>query len=117
MVAPVSDPLQDLVGMGGPASAELVARFDEDLPSARSGLLRAADMGDLATLHGHSHVLMALAGTAGEAELHDLALRVNQLAHEARPDLPALQALVGRIDSRIGRLIDQVRHIAGELLP
>ena len=46
MVAPVSDPLQELVRMAGPAAAaELFARFDEDLQTTRSGLGRAAASG------------------------------------------------------------------------
>lgn len=118
MVAPVSDPLQDLVRMAGPAAAaELFARFDEDLQTTRSGLGRAAASGDLAALRGHSHVLMALAGTAGEAELQDKAQRLNGLARTAGPDLTALKALLGEIDSRIAPLIGRVQRIAGELSP
>ena len=118
MVAPVSDPLQDLVRMVGPAAAaELFARFDEDLQTTRSGLGRAAASGDLAALRDHSHVLMALAGTAGEAELQDNAQRLNGLARAAGPDLTALKALLGEIDSRIAPLIGRVQRIAGELSP
>jgi hypothetical protein len=118
MHAPVSDPLQDLVRMAGAAAAaELFARFDEDLQITRSGLGRAAASGDLASLRGHSHVLMALAGTAGEAELQDRAHRLNGLARAARPDLTALKALLGEIDSRIAPLIGRVQRIAGELSP
>ena len=117
MAAPVSDPLQDLVRMAGPAAAaELFARFDEDLQTTRSGL-GCAGLGDLAALRGHSHVLMALAGTAGEAELQDKAQRLNGLARAAGPDLTALRALLGEIDSRIAPLIGRVQRIAGELSP
>ena len=114
MAAPMSDLLQDLMRMAGPAAAELFARLEEDLLTARSGLGRAG-LGDLVALRDHSHVLMALAGTAGEAELHDAALRLNQMAQAAQPDLEMLQALVGQIDSRIGALVARVQQMAGEL--
>lgn len=122
MAAPVSDPLHDLARMAGPANAaELFARLEEDLQTAHSGLIRAMALGDLAALRGHSHVLVALAGTAGEAELHDLAIRLNQWAHEARADLPlasnALQGLVALIDRAVTRLIDRVRQMARECQP
>jgi hypothetical protein len=79
MAASVSDPLKDLARIAGLINAaELFARLDEDLQAARTGLIRAAALGDLAALRDHSHVLVALAGTAGEAELHDLAIRLNQ---------------------------------------
>ena len=114
MVAPVMDALQDLVRMAGPAAAELFARLEADLQTTRSGLGRAA-LGDLVGLRDHSHVLMALAGTAGEADLQNAALRLNQMAHAAQPDLTMLQALVGQMDSRIAALVGRVQHIAGEL--
>ena len=104
--------------MAGPAAAaELFARFDEDLQMTRSGLGRAASSCDMAAFRCHSHVLKALAGTAGEAELQDRAQRLNGLARAAGPELTALKALLGEIDSRIAPLIGRVQRIAGELSP
>jgi hypothetical protein len=122
MAASVSDPLKDLARLVGLINAaELFARLDEDLQAARTGLIRAAALGDLAALRDHSHVLVALAGTAGEAELHDLAIRLNQWAHETRTDLPLasdlLQGLVAPIDRAVIRLIDRVQEMARELQP
>jgi hypothetical protein len=122
MADPVSDPLQDLARMAGPANAaELFARLEEDLQTAHSGLIRAVALGDLAALRGHSHVLVALAGTAREAELHGLAIRLNQWAHEARADLPLatdpLQGLLAPMDRAVTRLIGRVQEMARELSP
>ena len=50
-------------------------------------------------------------------QLQDKAQRLNGLARAAGPDLTALKALLGEIDSRIAPLIGRVQRIAGELSP
>lgn len=78
--------LRHLTEIAGPlAAAELLARLDEDLHQTRQGLWQAVANIDLDGIRQHSHVLIALAGTAGATELHDGAVKLNGLVHAAAP--------------------------------
>jgi len=106
--------LQRLSQIAGPeASAELFQRMEEDLLSARDGLAKASVAGDLAAIRAHSHVIIALAGTAGAAALHDDAVTLNGMAHANAPT-ERIIALAKRLDGTIFRLAQAVRGMAAE---
>jgi len=78
--------LSKLTEIAGPlAAAELLARLDEDLEQTWKGLLQAASTLSMDGIRQHSHVLIALAGTAGAMMLHDDAVRLNRFVHDAEP--------------------------------
>ncbi len=78
--------LRRLTEIAGPlAAAELLARLDEDLEQTRRGLSQAVARIDMGGIRQHSHVLIALAGTAGAIALHDDAVRLNRFVHDAAP--------------------------------
>lgn len=106
--------LRRLAEIAGPEAAqELFARLGEDLARARAGLAQAAAKGGLAALRQHSHVLIALAGTAGETALHEAAADLNAMAHAGGP-IERLTALAARMDAGIGELIRTVQTIAAQ---
>lgn len=78
--------LRKLTEIAGPlAAAELLARLDEDLEQTWHGLCQAAAKLNMDGIRQHSHVLIALAGTAGAIGLHDDAVRLNRFVHSAEP--------------------------------
>lgn len=106
------DALHRLQQIAGPVAArELFQRLDEDLTHAASGLATAAASGDLGAIRGHSHVIIALAGTAGDTALHDDAVRLSQLAQGQHP-AERVVALATRLDQPLWQLIDRVRRFA-----
>lgn len=105
-------PLRRLRALAGEAAAaELFARLNEDLAAARLGLRRAAALGDLGALRAHSHVAIALAGTAGAMALHADAVALNELANA---DMAAdrLPALTLALDHGLAQLAQAVRREA-----
>lgn len=71
-----------LLAMAGPATAaELVDRLLDDLCAAERQLTAAQDGPVWATIRAQTHVLIALAGTAGGYRLQHLAEIMNKLAH------------------------------------
>ena len=72
-----------LLDIAGPdLAAELLARYDEDLSSVQSQLIAALAVQDWASLRSASHVLIALAGTAGMQRLEQSARAFNLAANE-----------------------------------
>ena len=97
-------PLYRLAEIAGPEAArELFERLGEDLQTARSGLALAAKSNDLDGIRLHSHVLIALAGTAGAMSLHEDAVRLNGLAHDGGP-AERILAFARKIDPSIAEL-------------
>lgn len=114
---PETAALNRLRQLAGPeAAAELFEKLQEDLESARSGLAKAADLGDLAAIRRHSHVLIALAGTAGALDLHDAAVTLNTMAQDSLP-LERTLALLRKMDSAILNLVGVVRALASQPFP
>lgn len=104
--------LNRLRDIAGPEAAEeLFARLQEDLIAARSGLSEAACAGDIARIRAHSHVIIALAGTAGAMGLHEDAVTLNSMTHDHEP-AERIIALAERLDGSIGHLLDTVRQAA-----
>jgi CheY-like chemotaxis protein len=108
--------LHKLTQIAGPeAAAELFLRLREDLQSARDGLRGAARRGDLGQIRAHSHVIIALAGTAGAAQLHQHAVVLNTKTHDGVA-LPELARLAAALDPGLRHLIAAVArasHPAG----
>jgi hypothetical protein len=93
-----------LLDLAGPDIArELVYRFKEDLSTVQAQIATALPKADLAALRAASHVLIALAGTAGAHKLQADALAFNELAHG--PNLAALRDATGPILGQISALI------------
>lgn len=104
--------LHRLARMAGPEAAqELFEKLGEDLQTVRTGLADAARNKDIAGIRRHSHVLIALAGTAGAHGLHDDAVRLNGLAHADAPN-ERLFALAHMLDKATEELHRAVRAMA-----
>lgn len=91
------DPAQfaNLLKMAGPEGAQEILRsFRSDLAKTERGLIAASHRSDWASLQSQSHVLIALAGTAGAQQLSELAQTMNRLCHAADPDRSTLQTLL-----------------------
>lgn len=72
-----------LLVMAGPdMAAELLARYHEDLTAVQTKLHTSLPTLDWPNLHGASHVLVALAGTAGAATLEGDARAFNTAAND-----------------------------------
>jgi hypothetical protein len=104
--------LRRLTEIAGPlAAAELLARLDEDLEQTRQGLCQAAAKIDMDGIRQHSHVLIALAGTAGAIALHDDAVRLNRFVHGAAPQ-DRILALAISLEGAIQDLRSAVQSMA-----
>lgn len=80
-------PLNRLLVLAGPTDAPvLIAALLGDLQTTQIGLDLAWNGPDFAALRAHSHVLLALAGTIGDTELHSLSQRLNMSAHDQNLD-------------------------------
>lgn len=105
-------PLRRLRAIAGhDAAIELFARLEEDLTCAQAGLKQAAMDGNLAGVRAHSHVIIALAGTAGATRLHDEAVALNGLAHNSASS-EYLTALALALDLGLAQLVATVRQEA-----
>ena len=117
---PQIDPgqFQELLQMAGPKmAAELLDHLQKDLRATEHGLLAAAHGPDWLEVRRQTHVIIALAGTAGATFLHQLAQAINTLAHQPVPDrgtfhtllpqaLEQLDMLIHFIDQKIADLIN-----------
>lgn len=104
--------LHRLTDLAGPQAAEeLLARLEEDLQQTRQGLWQAVASVDLGGIRQHSHVLIALAGTAGATALHGGAVKLNGLVHAAAPNEQIL-ALATALELGIQELQSAVQAMA-----
>ncbi|MFN4130471.1 MAG: hypothetical protein ACK4GC_11760 [Paracoccaceae bacterium] len=93
-----------LLAMAGPEVApELVAQMAADLRAVAEALARALTRLDWAEIRGQTHVLVALAGSAGARGLGQAAQALNRAAHEA--DAPSARALAPAILAGLDGLI------------
>jgi HPt (histidine-containing phosphotransfer) domain-containing protein len=97
---------QDLLDMAGPKmAAELLDHLQKDLRTAERGLLAAAQAPDWLEVRRQTHVMIALAGTAGATALHQLAQAINDLAHQSVPDADNLHRLLPQALEQLDMLI------------
>lgn len=98
-----------LLDMAGPdLAAELLARYHDDLTAIQTTLTTALKHFDWQNLRAASHVLIALAGTAGMARLEQVARAFNLAANQNNS--AALQSHQAAI---LGGLTDLIRYIQG----
>jgi HPt (histidine-containing phosphotransfer) domain-containing protein len=82
-----------LLDMAGPeAAAELTERFRDDLHSTATALKGAIAAMSWDNLRGATHILIALAGTAGADDLHRRAQALNALAKKKDAEAVKRQA-------------------------
>ena len=112
---------QELLQMAGPKmAAELLNHLQNDLRAAERGLLAAAHGPDWPEVRRQTHVMIALAGTAGATLLHQLAQALNVLAHQPKPDPGSLHSLLPQALEQLDMLIhfiDQKIFPAASRLP
>lgn len=106
------DRFDRLLAMAGPdLAAELLHQLHEDLLRAERGLLAASHRLDWQGVRAQTHVLIALAGTAGASQLQHLAEALNTLAHGAAPDRGTFLTLLPQLLEALDALIHFVgRH-------
>ncbi|MES2432504.1 MAG: ATP-binding protein [Pseudomonadota bacterium] len=106
--APQIDPgqFQELLQMAGPQmAAELLDHLQKDLRATERGLLAASHGPDWLEVRRQTHVMIALAGTAGATFLHQLAQAINTLAHQPLPDRGTFQTLLPQALEQLDMLI------------
>ena len=84
--------LLDLVGTAG--AALLLETLIDDMKSTQTGLDKAWSGPDYTLLRGHSHILIALAGTVGDSDLQTLAQQVNDAANDQDSERIAFMRLI-----------------------
>ncbi|NEX47065.1 hypothetical protein [Pseudotabrizicola algicola] len=93
-----------LLAMAGPEVApELVAQMATDLHMVATGLTRGLAALDWAEIRGQTHVLVALAGSAGAQRLEQAAQALNMAAHET--DAARARALAPGLLAGLDQLI------------
>lgn len=105
---PDIDPAQfdRLLAMAGPATAaELMDRLLEDLRGSERRLTAARSGPDWASIQAQTHILIAIAGTAGGFRLQHLAEKLNQLAQEPQQQGQSMATLWPDIMAELHRLI------------
>lgn len=96
-----------LLDMAGPEMAtELLARYQEDLTAVQTKLTAALPGLDWQSLRDASHVLIALAGTAGMARLEHTTRDFNLAANDTNRN-----ALLSQKDSVLDGLADLLRFV------
>ncbi|WP_426032542.1 response regulator [Cypionkella sp. TWP1-2-1b2] len=106
--APQVEPgqFQELLQMAGPKmAAELLDHLQKDVRAAERGLLAAAHGPDWLEVRRQTHVMIALAGTAGASFLHQLAQAINTLAHQPVPDRGTFHTLLPQALEQLDMLI------------
>lgn len=86
--------LLHLVGATG--GAVILETLLDDIKSTQTGLDRAWSGPDYTQLRGHSHTLIALAGTVGDSELQILAQQLNTAANTKDKEQTAAMRLIIR---------------------
>lgn len=110
-----ADQFNHLLAMAGPGlAAELLERLHEDLLRAERSLLAASHGLDWQGVRAQTHVLMALAGTAGAVQLQHLAEELNALAHCPSPDRGTFLTLLPQLLEGLDALIHFVARQSPE---
>lgn len=103
-----------LLKMAGPkVAAELLTRMLADLQATERALLAASHAPNWPAIRAQTHILIALAGTAGAPRLHHLAQAINDLAHQPAPDINTFRTLLPQVLESLDMLI----HFIGQKSP
>lgn len=106
--------LPHLLALAGPREApELMRRLNADLHGVVAGLTAGVAALDRDAMRGHSHVLMAIAGTIGAAPVYHLAQQLNQCAKDET--CTSAKALVQDLMRWLSGLIDCLQDLSAEL--
>ncbi|MDZ4311453.1 MAG: response regulator [Cypionkella sp.] len=108
------DQFEKLLQMAGPqVAAELLDRLQKDLRATERGLVAASHGPDWPAVRRQTHVMIALAGTAGASFLHQLAQAMNDLASQAVPDRGTFHTLLPQALEQLDMLI----HFIDQKIP
>lgn len=100
-----ADQFANLLKMAGPqGAAKILTHIHLDLLRTEADLIAASHGPNWSALRAHSHVLVALAGTAGAEGLSQQAQALNELAHQTRPDRSTFLA-------RLPQLLESLREL------
>jgi HPt (histidine-containing phosphotransfer) domain-containing protein len=93
--------------------ARIVTSFLEETEARLEAMGRAAETGDAKALEHAAHALRGISGTVGAHEMHDLAMRLEQIGREghtagAADLLTELKLALGRARPILDRLRDAV---------
>ena len=93
--------------------ARIVTSFLDETDLRLEALRRASDIGDAKALEHAAHALRGISGTVGANEMHDLAMRLEQIGREghtagAADLLTELESALGRARPILDRLRDAV---------
>lgn len=100
-----TDQFANLLKMAGPqGAAKILTHIHIDLLRTEADLIAAAQGPNWAALRAQTHVLTALAGTAGAEHLSLQAQALNELAHQAHPDR-------GTFLARLPQLLESLREL------
>ncbi|MGV8953988.1 MAG: response regulator [Cypionkella sp.] len=95
----------NLLSMAGPqGAAQILSHIHMDLLRTERDLIAASHGPNWASVRAHSHVLIALAGTAGADKLSKQAKALNDLAHQTQPDRDTFLA-------RLPQLLESLREL------
>lgn len=103
--------LHDLLAAAGSVADELLRQLHADLRQAGQALRLAVRGANAGEVRAQSHVLIALAGTVGDADLHRQCKALNALAHQPLPQPAALATLAAQVLAGLDRLIAQTDRL------
>lgn len=101
--------LRDILTLAGPEMAiRILQQMRADLEGVAAALKPAIAGSDWAVIRAQTHVLIALAGTIGAMRLHQLAIDMNNAAHDqdtaqVSAQAPALIAELTALQSLLGK--------------
>ena len=90
--------------------ARIVTSFLDETDLRLQALRRASDAGDAKAIEHAAHALRGISGTVGANEMHDLAMRLEQIGREGHTAGAA--DLVTELESALGRarpILDRLR--------
>jgi two-component system, OmpR family, aerobic respiration control sensor histidine kinase ArcB len=100
------DQFANLLKMAGPqGAAKILTHIHLDLLRTEADLIAASHGPTWPAVRAQTHVLIALAGTAGADELSQQAQALNQLAHQTRPDRGTFLALLPQLLESLRELV------------
>ncbi len=101
------DQFANLLQMAGPlGAAKILAHIHDDLTHAERALIAAAHTKNWAEVRAQTHVLIALAGTAGAERLSHQVQALNLLAQNAQPDQGTFLTLLPQLLESLRELLN-----------
>jgi HPt (histidine-containing phosphotransfer) domain-containing protein len=105
--------LRELLALAGPTDGpELMCRLIADINGVVAGMTAGLAALDHAAMRWHSHVLLAIAGTIGAAQVSVLAKRLNE--HAKADDAVSTRQCATRLMADLDGLLGQLQQMSGE---